>query len=106
MEQQIKPNGDPEWLSISRIHEEKNMKTLKTGEKFIYVDMDVVDEYRHGLYIFPKEVWQAETALDTQSMLELQQQYCAKKRCLECTVGHHILREPEMINTFCFQEIV
>lgn len=63
-------------------------------------------EENNKVHIFPKEVWQAETALDTQSMLELQQQYCAKKRCLECTVGHHILREPEMINTFCFQEIV
>ena len=55
---QPKLNGEREWLSISRIHEEKNMETLKTGEKFIYVDMDVVDEYRHGLYIFPKEVWE------------------------------------------------
>lgn len=51
-----KLNGEREWLSISSIHEEKKMETLKTGEKFIYVDMDVVDEYRHGIYIFPKEV--------------------------------------------------
>lgn len=53
-----KLNGEPEWLSISRIHEEKNMETLKTGEKFIYVDMDVVNEYRHSIHIFPKEVWE------------------------------------------------
>lgn len=54
----IKPNGDPELLSISRIHEEKNMKTLQTGEKFIYVDMDVVDEHRHSTHVLPKEVWE------------------------------------------------
>lgn len=54
----MKPNGDPVWLSISRIHEERNMETLKTGEKFIYVDMDVVDENRHGIYIFPEGVWE------------------------------------------------
>ena len=58
MEQWINPNGDPGRLSISRIHEEKNMETLKTKEKFIYVDMDVVTEYRHSIHIFPKDVWE------------------------------------------------
>lgn len=54
----MKLNGDPEWLSISRIHEEKNMETLKTREKFTYVNMDVVVEHRHNIHIFPKEVWE------------------------------------------------
>ena len=58
MEQPLKLNGEPTWLSISRIHEERNMLTPKTGEKFIYVDIDVIDEHLHSIHILPKEVWE------------------------------------------------
>jgi len=34
----------------------------------------------------------AKNALDTQALLELKNNYCAPKRCLECAIGSSILK--------------
>lgn len=41
---------------------------------------------------FDATIWQKSTAFDTQAVIELFDNYCTKKRCLECSVGHKILR--------------
>lgn len=42
--------------------------------------------------IFEQAGWQQRHAFDTQAMLELNEHYCTRKRCLECSIGHKILR--------------
>jgi hypothetical protein len=33
------------------------------------------------------------SAYDSQALLELKNEYCTKKRCLECSVGHYLLKQ-------------
>lgn len=37
----------------------------------------------------------AKDAGDTQALLEMQAEYCSRQRCLECSIGHYLLRQPE-----------
>jgi hypothetical protein len=34
----------------------------------------------------------SKTAYDSQALIELKNEYCIKKRCLECSVGNAILK--------------
>lgn len=49
--------------------------------------------------IFESTKFKHENAFDTQAMIELYDNYCTRKRCLECAIGHKILRtnNPELI---------
>ncbi|WP_435263978.1 DUF2851 family protein [Tenacibaculum sp. nBUS_03] len=38
----------------------------------------------------------SENAFDTQSLLELKNNYCKKNRCLKCAIGNHLLRSNEI----------
>jgi hypothetical protein len=38
-----------------------------------------------------------DTAYDSQALLELKNEYCTKKRCLDCSVGHSILKRLERL---------
>ena len=33
------------------------------------------------------------SAFDSQALIELRNEYCTKKKCLDCSVGNHLLRE-------------
>ena len=46
--------------------------------------------------IFEATNWQQRHAFDTQAMIELHDSYCTHKRCLECSIGHKILRTNNM----------
>tara|TARA_A200000113_G_scaffold214412_1_gene217710 strand:+ start:6800 stop:7180 length:381 start_codon:yes stop_codon:yes gene_type:complete len=37
----------------------------------------------------------AESALDSQAILQLQSNYCEKKKCLKCALGFHILKQTQ-----------
>ena len=39
------------------------------------------------------------TALESQSLLELKNNYCAQKRCLQCAIGNNLLKESININS-------
>lgn len=41
---------------------------------------------------FAQLMVKSKTAYDTQSLIELKNEYCTKKRCLECSVGNAILK--------------
>lgn len=43
--------------------------------------------------IFRQTSFPQESALDSQALIELQNNYCKKKRCIECTVGEKIIRK-------------
>lgn len=62
-----------------------------------------VEKAMHWLVQLPPEdnhimrMWRAHqvphrTAADSQSLLHLHQEYCSKKRCLQCQIGYRILR--------------
>ncbi len=36
--------------------------------------------------------WKAEQAMQSQAMIQLKNQYCNPKKCLECSIGHQILK--------------
>ncbi len=36
-----------------------------------------------------------ETAYDSQSLIELKNEYCNNKKCLDCAVGNYLLRKQE-----------
>ena len=38
------------------------------------------------------------SAFDSQAVIELTNNYCIKKRCLECCIGNKILRKATTIN--------
>jgi hypothetical protein len=42
---------------------------------------------------FAKYGWSAESALESQALLELKINYCDKFRCLECAIGSCILKK-------------
>ncbi|MCC6582268.1 MAG: DUF2851 family protein [Chitinophagales bacterium] len=49
--------------------------------------------------VFESTKLKHKNAFDTQAMIELYDNYCTRKRCLECAIGHKILRtnNPELI---------
>lgn len=36
------------------------------------------------------------SAYDTQALLEMKNEYCNKKRCLDCSVGNYLLKKPQI----------
>lgn len=42
--------------------------------------------------IFPDEIFSIETAFDSQAVLELYDNYCQPKKCLQCKIGNKLLR--------------
>ncbi len=43
--------------------------------------------------IFNKINLKARNALDTQAILQLNQNYCSKNKCLSCDIGHYVLKQ-------------
>jgi len=41
---------------------------------------------------YTNQIWQQNAAFDTQAVIELNDSYCTRKRCLECAIGYKILR--------------
>jgi hypothetical protein len=55
----------------------KNIKAEKNGIIDKFLELQII----------------ANNALDTQALLELKNNYCAKKRCLQCAIGNDLLKE-------------
>ena len=65
-------------------------------EKYIDNAIDLLcnidPEINTKTHIFDEINIQQKTAFDTQALIELNDNYCSKKRCVECGIGHKILR--------------
>jgi hypothetical protein len=66
-------------------NEEHKNKALQWLEQLESETNSVISGF-HALSINSK------TAFDSQALIELKNEYCAKKRCLECSVGNAILK--------------
>jgi hypothetical protein len=62
-------------------------------DKSFYILHHAEAEKNHKTSIFAPAKWQQKHAHDSQAYIELYDYYCAKKRCLECSIGHRILNE-------------
>ncbi|HNM31428.1 MAG TPA: DUF2851 family protein [Chitinophagales bacterium] len=62
-------------------------------DKSILLLSNTQAEANHKLIEFTKTKWTQNNAFDTQAMMELYDQYCTQKKCLECSIGHKILKQ-------------
>lgn len=65
-------------------------------EKYINIAIDllcsIAPEINTKTHIFDEVNLPQKNAFDTQALIELNDNYCSKKRCVECGIGHKILR--------------
>jgi hypothetical protein len=61
-------------------------------EKAMDVLSNISPENNAKTLIFSNENLNLKHAFDSQALIELHDNYCVKKRCLECGIGHKILR--------------
>ncbi len=68
--------------------------TYKLQEKALQLLETVPAEKNNITRLWKENGWKAQNAAQTQALLQLYNNYCSYKRCLECTVGLNILKAP------------
>ena len=78
----------PVLFSYGIYHKKENfkMKALRWLEEIPAESNSITNE-------FVKSGIKNSSAYDSQSLIELKNEYCSAKRCLECSVGNNLLRE-------------
>jgi len=66
--------------------------TVKLQEQALQLLEAVPAEHNNITRIWEENNWTAVNAAQSQALLQLYNNYCSKKRCLECTVGLNIIR--------------
>lgn len=70
---------------------------VKDDEKYAQRAVDLLEsippEQNYIVALWKKEGINAESALETQAMIQLFRNYCSKKRCVECTIGAMIITQ-------------
>lgn len=62
-------------------------------ERALQLLEDVPAEGNKIIRIWQENGWEVVNAAQSQALLQLYNNYCSSKRCLECTIGHNILRQ-------------
>jgi hypothetical protein len=62
-------------------------------ERALQLLEDVPAEGNKIIRIWEENGWEVVNAAQSQALLQLYNNYCSSKRCLECTIGHNILRQ-------------
>ncbi len=70
----------------------KSHENLSMQEKALLLLEDLEPENNKLIRQFETAGLQASNALHTQALLYLHQNYCKPKRCLECRVGHVLMK--------------
>ncbi|MDG1398731.1 MAG: DUF2851 family protein [Polaribacter sp.] len=70
---------------------QKNKGDLK-DEIFLNLIRQVTSEKNSVISKFSKMKVLSKNALESQSLLELKNNYCTKQRCLDCAIGNHLLK--------------
>jgi hypothetical protein len=61
-------------------------------EKALGLLASLPPEKNHILSLWSEAGWEANNAQQSQALLQLHNQYCVHKRCLECAIGLHLLK--------------
>lgn len=61
-------------------------------EKALHLLESVPAEKNHIITLWADNGWRAANAAQSQALIQLFNQYCTPKRCLECTIGHNIMK--------------
>lgn len=78
----------PLLFTYGKLHQQENL-----SEKAIDWLQEITREQNSIVNSWMKNGIACKSALDSQALLELSQSYCKEKRCLECAVGAHILKQ-------------
>lgn len=73
----------------------KFIDDVKYTDQSLDILMNMKCENNSKIQLYDKTKWQINTAFDTQVLLELHDNYCVHKRCMECAIGNKILRTNE-----------
>lgn len=69
---------------------------MRSEEKYSQRAVDLLEsippEQNHIVSLWKKEKLDPDCALETQAMIQLYRNYCAEKRCIECTIGSMIVK--------------
>lgn len=65
-------------------------------EKCFDLLQEIAAEKNRITYKFEQHLWKAENAFDSQGMIGLHNNYCIKKKCLDCKIGQNLLRPQKM----------
>ncbi len=77
----------PALFAYGLYHKQENMKAKAMAWlEQTSSELNVVTKGFSSLSVIHK------TAYDSQALLELKNEYCTKKRCLDCSVGHYLLK--------------
>lgn len=68
------------------------VKEEKWKQKCLDLLEQLPKENNYIIRKFQAEGWEAQHAADTQGMIGLYQEYCQRKRCLDCKVGQQLLK--------------
>ncbi len=77
----------PLWYAYGKFTDD-----MAWQEKCFDLLQEIAPEKNHITNKFETQSWKAENAFDSQGMIGLHNNYCIKKRCLDCKVGQNILR--------------
>ncbi len=66
-------------------------------DKALTLLYDLPKEENAKIRIYHEAGWKHDNAFDTQALIELHDNYCVVKKCLECTIGHKILKTSNSI---------
>jgi len=70
---------------------QKNDSTFNADDLILFIE-SLAPEKNRIVDIFTKIGVSMHTALDTQAAIELYNKYCTKERCLDCEIGHFLLK--------------
>jgi hypothetical protein len=90
-------NGTIDRIVINAVvpvfyHYAQQTNNLQLQEQAICLLEDISPEDNRTIRAFQSIGCKADNALQTQGLLELHQKFCTFKKCLECSIGHHILK--------------
>ena len=77
----------PLWYAYGQFTDDMDWQ-----EKCFDLLQEVNAEKNHITNKFEAHYWKAQNAFDSQGMIGLHNNYCTKKKCLECKVGQNLLR--------------
>lgn len=77
----------PLWYAYGQFTDDINWQ-----EKCFDLLQEINAEKNHITNKFEVHYWKAQNAFDSQGMIGLHNNYCTKKKCLECKVGQNLLR--------------